>query len=234
MKKVTSLQIERLFQFTDQHFVDYYDVQLELVDHLANAIEEQWQENSDKDFETALQEEFKKFGVFGFLEVVEARQAAMQKRYHQLMWKEAKEFLKLPKVVILATAFLVSFTLITQITYGVYILIGILLCLVILFSLRFYKNNKEIKRLRKQSKQKPYLLETLLNHTGQFGAFLNLPIQLLVLITKEVEINIWIGIIYGLLLTGVTLVFYITLFLLPRKRDEILQEAYPELKMQTL
>lgn len=234
MKKVTSHQIERLFQFTDQHFVDYYDVQLELVDHLANAIEEQWQENSDKDFETALQEEFKKFGVFGFLEVVEARQAAMQKRYHQLMWKEAKEFLKLPKVVILATAFLVSFTLITQITYGVYILIGILLCLVILFSLRFYKNNKEIKRLRKQSKQKPYLLETLLNHTGQFGAFLNLPIQLLVLITKEVEINIWIGIIYGLLLTGVTLVFYITLFLLPRKRDEILQEAYPELKMQTL
>jgi len=234
MKKVTSHQIERLFQFTDQHFVDYYDVQLELVDHLANAIEEQWQENSDKDFETALQEEFKKFGVFGFLEVVEARQAAMQKRYHQLMWKEAKEFLKLPKVVILATAFLVSFTLITQITYGVYILIGILLCLVILFSLRFYKNNKEIKRLRKQSKQKPYLLETLLNHTGQFGAFLNLPIQLLVLITKEVEINIWIGIIYGLLLTGVTLVFYITLFLLPRKRDEILQEVYPELKMQTL
>ena len=234
MKKVTSLQIERLFQFTDQHFVDYYDVQLELVDHLANAIEEQWQENPDKDFETALQEEFKKFGVFGFLDVVEARQAAMQKRYHQLMWKEAKEFLKLPKVVILATAFLVSFTLITQITYGVYILIGILLCLVILFSLRLYKNNKEIKRLIKQSKQKPYLLETLLNHTGQFGAFLNLPIQLLVLIPKEVEINIWIGIIYGLLLTGVTLVFYITLFLLPRKRDEILQEAYPELKMQTL
>ena len=205
-----------------------------MVDHLANAIEEQWQENPDKDFETALQEEFKKFGVFGFLDVVEARQAAMQKRYHQLMWKEAKEFLKLPKVVILATAFLVSFTLITQITYGVYILIGILLCLVILFSLRLYKNNKEIKRLIKQSKQKPYLLETLLNHTGQFGAFLNLPIQLLVLIPKEVEINIWIGIIYGLLLTGVTLVFYITLFLLPRKRDEILQEAYPELKMQTL
>lgn len=234
MKKVTSHQIERLFQFTDQHFVDYYDVQLELVDHLANAIEEQWQENPEKDFETALQEEFKKFGVFGFLEVVEARQVAMQKRYHQLMWKEAKEFLKLPKVVILATAFLVSFTLITQITYGVYILIGILLCLVILFSLRLYKNNKEIKRLRKQSKQKPYLLETLLNHTGQFGAFLNLPIQLLVLIPKEVEINIWIGIIYGLLLTGVTLVFYITLYLLPRKRNEILQEAYPELKMQTL
>ena len=234
MKKVTSLQIDRLFQFTDQHFVDYYDVQLELVDHLANAIEEQWQENPDKDFETALQEEFKKFGVFGFLEVVEARQAAMQKRYHQLMWKEAKEFLKLPKVVILATAFLVSFTLITQITYGVYTLIGILLCLVIIFSVRFYKNNKETKRLKKGSKQKPYLLETLLNHTGQFGAFLNLPIQILVLITKEVEINIWIGIIYGLLLTGVTLVFYITLFLLPRKRDEILQETYPELKIQTL
>jgi len=234
MKKVTSHQIERLFRFTDQHFVDYYDVQLELVDHLANAIEEQWQENSDKDFETALQEEFKKFGVFGFLDVVEARQAAMQKRYHQLMWKEAKEFLKLPKVVILATAFLVSFTLITQITYGVYILIGILLCLVILFSFRLYKNNKEIKRLRKQSKQKPYLLETLLNQAGQVGVFFNFPIQLFIILPDHLLTNFWTGLIYGLFLTIFCLIFYITLYLLPRKRDEILQEAYPELKMQTL
>lgn len=232
MKKVNPQQIDRLYQFTDEHFVDYYDVQTELVDHLANAIEKQWEENQEKDFETVLQEEFKKFGVFGFLEVVESRQAAMQKRYHQLMWKEAKEFLKLPKVLILAAAFLVSFTLITQITYGIYTLMGVLFSLMVIFSVRFNKNNKRAKLLRKNNQQKPYLLETLLNHSGAIGVSMNIPIQLLILLPDKAIGNFWVGIIYGALLTAFCLVFYITLFLLPRKRDEILQEAYPELKMQ--
>ncbi|MDT0294630.1 hypothetical protein ACFQ3R_04295 [Mesonia ostreae] len=232
MKKVSPQQINRLYQFTDQHFVDYYDVQLELVDHLANAIEEQWQENPEKDFETALQEEFKKFGVFGFLEVVESRQVAMQKRYHQLMWKEAKEFLKLPKVLILTAAFLVSFTLITQIPNGVQLLIGLLVLVGIVFGLKWYKNIKKAKILVKNTNRKPYLLETLLNNMGQAGIYMNLPIQILIFIPNLTINHFWTGLIYGLFLTIFCLVFYITLVLLPRKRDEILQEAYPELKME--
>jgi hypothetical protein len=51
--------------------VEWYDLQTELVDHLANAIEQQWQENPKILFEDALQMEFKKFGVFGFMDVVE-------------------------------------------------------------------------------------------------------------------------------------------------------------------
>ena len=31
--------IESLYQFTRDHFVEYYDLQTELVDHLANSIE---------------------------------------------------------------------------------------------------------------------------------------------------------------------------------------------------
>jgi len=232
MKKVTPQQIDRLYQFTDEHFVDYYDVQTELVDHLANSIEKQWQENPEKDFETALKEEFKKFGVFGFLEVVESRQAAMQKRYYQLMWKEAKEFLKLPKVLILATAFLVSFTLMTQIPYGAQALIGLLLLVSIGFGIKWYKNIKKTKLLVRNTNRKPYLLETLLNYTGQAGIYMNFPIQILIFIPNQAVGHLWVGVFYGLFFTAFCLVFYITLFLLPRKRDEILQEAYPELKMQ--
>ena len=43
--KLTQQQIDRLYQFTRQHYVEWYDLQTELVDHLANAIEAQWQEN---------------------------------------------------------------------------------------------------------------------------------------------------------------------------------------------
>jgi len=38
--KLTESQIEQLFTFTQKHYVDWYDVQTELVDHLANGIEE--------------------------------------------------------------------------------------------------------------------------------------------------------------------------------------------------
>lgn len=37
--QLTKEQIQSLFTFTKQHFVEWYDLQCELVDHLANDIE---------------------------------------------------------------------------------------------------------------------------------------------------------------------------------------------------
>lgn len=53
--KLNAEQVERLYAFTRQHYVEYYDLQTELVDHLANAIEEQWQKNPKLSFDAALQ-----------------------------------------------------------------------------------------------------------------------------------------------------------------------------------
>lgn len=39
--KLSTEQIDYLYQFTRNHYVEYYDLQTELVDHLANAIEAQ-------------------------------------------------------------------------------------------------------------------------------------------------------------------------------------------------
>ncbi len=98
--KVNQEQIERLYRFTREHFVEHYDLQTELVDHLSNAIEEEWKENPKLSFEEALQKEFKKFGVFGFMDVVEKRQSALSKKYNLLIWKHFKEFFTIPKIVI--------------------------------------------------------------------------------------------------------------------------------------
>ena len=95
--KLTPEQIDRLYQFTRQHFVEWYDLQTELVDHLANAIEQQGVENPKISFEEALQIEFKKFGIFGFMDVVEKRQQALHKRYHKMVWHHFKVFFKIPK-----------------------------------------------------------------------------------------------------------------------------------------
>jgi hypothetical protein len=99
MLKLTPEQIDRLYQFTRQHYVEWYDLQTELVDHLANAIEQQWQENPKISFEDALQIEFKKFGIFGFMDVVEKRQAALNKRYNKIVWQHFTAFFTIPKII---------------------------------------------------------------------------------------------------------------------------------------
>ena len=109
MKKLTTEQIDVLFIFTKKHLVEHYDVQVELVDHLANAIEAQWKTNPNISFEDALQIEFKKFGVFGFTSLVEQKQRELIKYYNKMLWREVLKFVSIPKVVITILLYLYVF-----------------------------------------------------------------------------------------------------------------------------
>src|SRR5690554_2779044 len=108
MKKITDEQIEQLFDFTRKHYVEHYDVQVELVDHLANAIETQWAENPNVSFEDALEIEFKKFGVFGFTGLVEQKQNELHKHYNKMLWNEILKFVSIPKALITAVLYVRS------------------------------------------------------------------------------------------------------------------------------
>ena len=78
--KLTAEQIQQLYKFTRQHYVEHYDMQTELVDHLANDIEQIWQEQPKLSFEQARDMSFKKFGVFGFMDVVGERAKVLNKK----------------------------------------------------------------------------------------------------------------------------------------------------------
>ncbi len=108
-KRFTDQQIDQLFDFTKKHLVEHYDVQVELVDHLANAIEDQWKENPNISFEDALQKEYKNFGVFGFSGLVEQKQAALQNHYWRIIKKEFISFFSIPKVILTVVMFYVFF-----------------------------------------------------------------------------------------------------------------------------
>jgi hypothetical protein len=47
-------QVDHLFAFCNKHYVQHYDLQIELVDHLANAVEEKMAIDSQLSFEEAL------------------------------------------------------------------------------------------------------------------------------------------------------------------------------------
>lgn len=76
---LSAAQIDRLFEFCRQHYVRYYDVQVELVDHLAASIEARMNADKSVSFEQALEQTFAGFGVMGFGPVVRAHEQSLRK-----------------------------------------------------------------------------------------------------------------------------------------------------------
>ena len=227
MKKLSAAHIEQLYAFTRAHFVDYYDVQTELVDHLANGIEAQWTANPELDFEQALDIEFKKFGVFGFLEVVEEREKQMSKRYWKLIRNEVYQFCKIPKVWVSMALFLFIFTMLFRLPYGFY---GVATFLVLEFILYVFLLGKRSRQLKKnQSAKQPLLLEVIINRSGQIGSFSYIWFYQFLIVDAQVFSNLYVALATSLIISLVSLLHYIVLVVIPKQKNKILREVYPEM-----
>ena len=81
---LTKEQIAALFIFTEKKMVRWYDLQTELVDHLATAIERKMSENSKCSFEDALAYVYAGFGIFGFAKIVQMKEVQLRKENKRL------------------------------------------------------------------------------------------------------------------------------------------------------
>jgi len=99
-RKITQKENEQLFKFCKNRYIFYYDVQIELVDHLASAIEQQWETDPDLLFEIALKNIYRKFGgITGFDKIKWKKRRELRRKYNRLLWKFFLEFYKLPKII---------------------------------------------------------------------------------------------------------------------------------------
>jgi hypothetical protein len=112
-KALTEEQIAQLFDFTRKHYVEYYDVQVELVDHLASSIETELEQNQNSSFDTALSNVFSNFGIFGFGDVIEQKAKAVWKNQWKLWFKIFKSQFKFPALLTGICIWLSLFTLLT-------------------------------------------------------------------------------------------------------------------------
>lgn len=230
--KIAQDHIQELYKFTRKHYVEHYDLQTELVDHLANGIEKQWQENPNLSFEDALQNEFKKFGAFGFMDVVEEKSAAMRKKYLKVVLSFFKEFFKFPKVLL--TMCLVG--LITIMLWNIPIgfrhgsVLGILFAHVFVVFYLLFKNrsNNELEMVRQGKK---WLLKDQIYSYGHWVNFLNLlPIILnLKFIREQISMdNSLVLLAFACLIVLSAFLTVTILIVVPSKADELLSSTYPE------
>jgi hypothetical protein len=230
--KLTESQIQELYKFTRKHYVYFYDVQTELVDHLANDIESIWIEKPKLTFEQARDESFKKFGVFGFMEVVEEKQKSMTKRYWKILFRFLKEWFSFPKIIITLSIFILFITLL-KFKEAPFVLI---LCLIVIAIFEMVTGiivKYKIKK-RKQKNQNIFLLEEMIHKTKNgfiMIVILNIYNILLSIKIDFSSLSIYWRVFFSFFFTIVVISFYITEFIIPSKAEELLEETYPEYKL---
>ncbi|UYW00900.1 hypothetical protein K5I29_10365 [Flavobacterium agricola] len=226
---VTSDQIDRLYCFTRKHFVEHYDLQTELVDHLARGIECQWEQNSALTFEEALQAEFKKFGVFGFSDIVAQRQAALQKRYHAFVWQHFKDFFTLPKV--LFTISLLAIVAAVLPLFSAYYVESVLGISILLLFLVLFLTIKNKYQLKKTKNEKRWMMEDVIANMGGSAALFYIPIQVFFSTSMFLNLNqFWVNLLIAAFLVSWMLYSYIMIHVIPQKAQSYLQTIYPEYK----
>jgi len=226
--KLTESQIEQLFTFTQKHYVDWYDVQTELVDHLANGIEEYLQQNPNVTFESALNSEFKKFGIMGFNDVIEEKTKALNKHYRVLVWKYFKDFFKLPKIIL--TLFLIwgYYSLLVFIENRFWLLL--ITCFILLFfPLRFfYKQVKCIKFLKKETNKK-WLFDSVVLQLGGLSQIFNIGIYVSIILDLERRtLSTTTLIVLSSFIIVFALVLYVSIFVVAPKLRKNMVNQHPE------
>ncbi|MFP9115035.1 hypothetical protein ACLI1A_13945 [Flavobacterium sp. RHBU_3] len=223
METLTPQQIDHLYAFTKKHYIEYYDLQTELVDHLANAIEQRWATEPNVSFEDALQAEFKKFGVFGFTELAEKREGVLKKKYHKLAWGYAKDFLKLPKIL-LSLSLVVVF-------YYIFKSEPIMMDLLLVSGMLFFAVNYVVLRYRYGLKVhrtgKAWLFENIIFKCAGFGFPVYVPINTVTIFFRGKNPEAAL-IINAVLFTIIVVYYYIMLYVMPSRAEQHLRETYPE------
>ncbi len=147
--KLTREQIDYIFDFVKKHYVEWYDLQVEMVDHLANDIEKIMTENPKISFENALDRAFRKFGPAGFMEVAEQKMNAIKKSYFKYIFQEFKYLFLSPKIFLFLFSWYLFYSFLFHTSYKLYTIVFIYLIITVI---PFYFLVKYSSYLRKKKK----------------------------------------------------------------------------------
>jgi len=111
--KLTSNQIAQIKSWISKRGFTHTDVQYEIIDHVASAIEDKMEEKPELSLEEAFSEVHKSFGVFGFQTFEESIANRLNKELLYSYWSSCKEILLSSKIIIPILIFIII-TLISQ------------------------------------------------------------------------------------------------------------------------
>lgn len=229
-RKLTSEEVDELFDFCRKHYVNQYDLQIELVDHMAASIEAQWEKEPDRTFRQVLNQTYREFGITGFSKIKSAKEKALRKKYNQLFWQFIRGYFKIPKILF-TIAFTLSFFMLLQLVENDGIIIGIYIFLFLPFGIayHFYIFPKYLKI--KLIVGKSFLLNDYLTIVQQSLFFLIwFPLQLpsLYQIFEKRSGDFWLELLASSVTAIFTILIYANCFFIPKKIKEHFTQQFPQ------
>lgn len=147
--KLSAEQLTQIKSWISKRGFTHTDVQYEILDHVASAIEDKMEENPKLSLEKAFEEVHKSFGVFGFQTFEESIASKLSKELWRSYWIAIKQILKsekilIPIVIILSLiSFGQQFPQYFHEFHEIIFLTSIIGCIVYYFVL--YRKNRHIK-----------------------------------------------------------------------------------------
>lgn len=230
-QSITQEQTEKLFNFCRKHSVYHYDLQVELVDHLASSIEEQWENNPTLSFDEALWKTFRKFGITGFSKIKEQKQKELRKKYSRIQWSYLLSFFSWPKILLTTACTLVLSTLFKLIENDLWVIAPYFGAILVFLVYYYYKIYPKNYKLGKINGKKFMLLEQLQGAQFMTLLFIQTPIQIPNYwnITQYKSMQNSLGIFaVSLLIVVFTIALYGQLFYVQEKIKEHFREQFPE------
>ena len=230
-RTITSEETEKLFEFCRQHFVYHYDLQVELVDHIASSIEDQWKENPEIPFNTALLNTFKKFGISGFSKIKVQKQKELARKYNRLLWKYFLEFYRWPKILMTLAGTLVLFTLLRMVNNIAWVIVPYFALLVIACLFYFYFVAPKKLKIPTVSGKTFMLLEYVNQIQMTVVLFSQTPIYAFN-ISRYLHIHSinqpWVLLLISFFIVCLNIILYGQFFFVPEKIKEHFREQFPE------
>ncbi|SHE91788.1 hypothetical protein SAMN05444278_10898 [Psychroflexus salarius] len=220
--KLKYSDLKRLYQFTREHFVVYVDVQRIFVKELAEGIKQQWEQNPDLKFETALERQFKTYGIYGFSDRNDTIVQKLQTYYLKVSIKYSLEKLLSKNILLsLLLAFLVYYLFFGLGWQAYYLLTFAILFIIGAFYLHF-------RHQRKLNKSRKSHTASLINETIKTGGnsgmvtliLVQFPLQISKANTGALLDEIFLVTMYLVMILGVY-ILYTSYFILPQQNFKI-------------
>lgn len=228
-RQLTPIEIEKLFAFVRSKYVRWVDLQYEIVDHLATAIEDTITEDPTISFDRALQQVYSSFPITGFTNLVAAKQKALHRYWIRKYFSIMKSYFQLPKILItllLAYCIYLSFILFGQ--YGL-AAVAVLILSGMIISLIHKKRNGHFS---KQLSEKYLFTSTFLGISAgvTFGVF-QLPLQIGSDLIFHNQLNQPKLIIISILFALIAIWTHAEIYYFPRMLEEEINNKYKHLNI---
>jgi hypothetical protein len=182
--KLSPSQIEYINHYVVSKDIKWYELQMELTDHLVMEMERIWEQSPELSFHQVMNQSERLFGRNGFKEIETERTEILRKQYRKQHFTLVKEYLKFPKII---GSVLLGF-LVYQVSFYFekpHKFMSFLFLMLILFSLPTFYNWLKIRFYDK----KRFLEMEFFNAYSGIMAFPQLGVQLTLSFKDEIQNN---------------------------------------------